>query len=161
MSRDDLRIGDAERDDALQKLGEHLAAGRLSIEEHDERSSQIIAARTRGQLQAVFADLPGPHPRLDLSSSAGAPGERSGAPVRVTANNPAARTGPGKAIRSFAADLTPLVWIACLVLMMATSIGPLMILVPIAYSVLLSAWSRASGDPRRGRPPRRDTRRDG
>lgn len=54
-----LRIGDAERDAAVRDLGEHYAAGRLSEEEHAERTEQAYAARTQQDLDALFADLPG------------------------------------------------------------------------------------------------------
>ncbi|MGZ8743670.1 MAG: DUF1707 SHOCT-like domain-containing protein [Nocardioides sp.] len=54
-----LRLSDAERDLAAADLGEHYALGRLSVEEHGERLDRIWAARTRGELGPIFADLPG------------------------------------------------------------------------------------------------------
>lgn len=60
-----LRIGDAERDDALTALGEHYAAGRLAKDEYDERAGQVWAARFRGDLVPVFADLPSPRGPLE------------------------------------------------------------------------------------------------
>jgi ferric-dicitrate binding protein FerR (iron transport regulator) len=59
MSDQDLRISDAEREQAAADLGEHYAQGRLTTEEHRERLDQIWAARTRRELGPVFADLPG------------------------------------------------------------------------------------------------------
>lgn len=59
MTDQDLRIGDAEREQAAAELGEHYAQGRLTTDEHRERLDQIWAARTRRQLGPVFADLPG------------------------------------------------------------------------------------------------------
>lgn len=59
MSEDQLRIGDAEREQAAAALGEHYAQGRLSVEEHGERLDRIWAARTRADLGPVFRDLPG------------------------------------------------------------------------------------------------------
>lgn len=61
MSDRDLRIGDAEREQAAAELAEHYALGRLTAEEHGERLDRIWAARTRGDLVPVFADLPGPY----------------------------------------------------------------------------------------------------
>ncbi|GHF78622.1 hypothetical protein FHX82_004458 [Amycolatopsis bartoniae] len=58
----DLRIGDSERESALSALGEHLSAGRLDVDEYGDRSARVAAARTRGELAEVFADLPEPHP---------------------------------------------------------------------------------------------------
>ncbi|MET0520955.1 MAG: DUF1707 domain-containing protein, partial [Jiangellaceae bacterium] len=53
-----LRIGDAERDNAAQALGEHYATGRISKEEYEERSEQVWAARFQADLEPLFADLP-------------------------------------------------------------------------------------------------------
>jgi hypothetical protein len=55
-----LRIGDAERDAAAADLGEHYAAGRLSLDELNERLDAVFASKTFGQLTLVLADLPGP-----------------------------------------------------------------------------------------------------
>jgi hypothetical protein len=54
----DVRIGTAEREHASNDLARHFSAGRLSVAEFDERSGQVAAATTRGDLAAVFADLP-------------------------------------------------------------------------------------------------------
>lgn len=59
MNEQDLRISDAEREQAAADLGEHYAQGRLTTEEHHERLDQIWAARTRRELGPIFADLPG------------------------------------------------------------------------------------------------------
>lgn len=60
MNDQHLRMSDAEREQAAAELGEHYAQGRLSVEEHSERLDRIWAARTRGELAPIFADLPGP-----------------------------------------------------------------------------------------------------
>ncbi|WP_344936185.1 DUF1707 domain-containing protein [Sphaerisporangium flaviroseum] len=59
-SRDDLRIGDAERDEVMAALREHFARGRLTYEELDERLDSTLAARTAGDLRRLTADLPEP-----------------------------------------------------------------------------------------------------
>lgn len=59
VNEHDLRIGDAEREQAAAELGEHFAQGRITTDEHRERLDQIWAARTRRELAPVFADLPG------------------------------------------------------------------------------------------------------
>ncbi|WP_019932996.1 DUF1707 domain-containing protein [Nocardia sp. BMG111209] len=56
----DIRIGTAEREQAMQRLSDHFAAGRLSVAEFDERSGVVAAAVTRGDLAKVFTDLPEP-----------------------------------------------------------------------------------------------------
>jgi hypothetical protein len=53
-----MRVSDTEREAAAAELREHFASGRLDQEELDERLSAVFAARTRGDLNAVFADLP-------------------------------------------------------------------------------------------------------
>lgn len=68
-----LRIGDAERENALQALGEHMSVGRLDINEYGERAAQVTAAKTRGELDQVFVDLPEPHPRAGAPLAAPAP----------------------------------------------------------------------------------------
>lgn len=51
-------MSDAERDVVAAELAEHLRDGRLQVTEFDERVSQAIGARTRGDLDRVLADLP-------------------------------------------------------------------------------------------------------
>lgn len=53
-----MRVSDADREVVLGRLREHTVAGRLSAEELGERSAAVLAARTRGQLEAVTVDLP-------------------------------------------------------------------------------------------------------
>jgi hypothetical protein len=59
----ELRIGDAERDAAAERLRGHAAAGRLTVEELDERLGRALAARTRADLAVVEHDLPRPRRR--------------------------------------------------------------------------------------------------
>ncbi|MBM4481159.1 DUF1707 domain-containing protein [Prescottella equi] len=54
----EIRIGTAEREQALAALSQHFSDGRLTVVEFDERSGRIAAATTRGQLDEVFSDLP-------------------------------------------------------------------------------------------------------
>lgn len=58
MSEPDLRIGDAERDEVASLLAHHFAAGRLSRSEFDERTEQVLGARTRSEVDQVVVDLP-------------------------------------------------------------------------------------------------------
>ncbi len=55
---DSLRVSDAERDVTIRTLGEHAAVGRLTLDELEDRASQALAARTRGDLAALTSDLP-------------------------------------------------------------------------------------------------------
>ncbi len=56
------RIGDAERDRAVELLREHMAQGRLDQVEFDERLTTALSARTAADLDPLFSDLPGPRP---------------------------------------------------------------------------------------------------
>jgi hypothetical protein len=75
---DDLRASDAERERIIADLRDHAAAGRLTVEELDERTGAAYAAATRRQLAALLADLPrhdlpsrvAPRPRRDAGSPA-------------------------------------------------------------------------------------------
>lgn len=56
-SYSDLRASDAEREHAVEILGQAAAEGRLSIEELDERIQSAYAARTVGELDRLLADV--------------------------------------------------------------------------------------------------------
>jgi Domain of unknown function (DUF1707) len=57
-----LRISDAEREVAITRLGAHAVEGRLSAEELEHRSDAALTARTHGDLEPLFADLPAANP---------------------------------------------------------------------------------------------------
>lgn len=54
----DVRIGTAEKEQAVELLTRHLGEGRLSLAEFGDRCSQVEAARTARELAVLFADLP-------------------------------------------------------------------------------------------------------
>ena len=66
-----VRIGDAERDQAVSSLGDHFAAGRITREEFDERSDAAMQARVGTDLEPLFADLPQPAAALAHRSGPG------------------------------------------------------------------------------------------
>ncbi len=80
------RASDADRDRAAAALGEHLAAGRLTIEEFDERLDQAYAAKTLDELRSLMTDLPA----IDLDQVPEASLRRS-----ATSPSPAQRRAPG------------------------------------------------------------------
>ena len=53
-----MRAGDADRAQAVERLGRHLGDGRLTVEEFDERVTQAHAAVYLDQLPPLFTDLP-------------------------------------------------------------------------------------------------------
>jgi uncharacterized protein DUF1707 len=57
---DAMRIGHAEREQAATALGEHFSAGRLDAQEFDDRVQRVYSAKTAGELEPLFADLPRP-----------------------------------------------------------------------------------------------------
>ena len=77
----EVRIGTSERERAQSALSEHFSEGRLDMPEFEERSSLAAAARTVGDLAAVFIDLPG-----GLPDALSAPRVLSGRPARRRAS---------------------------------------------------------------------------
>lgn len=53
----DLRASDADREHAAEVLRGAAGAGRLTVDELDERLDAAFAARTRGELEALVADV--------------------------------------------------------------------------------------------------------
>jgi hypothetical protein len=53
-----VRIGTAEREQAMDLLSNQFSEGRLTPDEFSERSAAIAAAVTRADLEPIFADLP-------------------------------------------------------------------------------------------------------
>ena len=80
--RPPIRIGTAERTAAMKALDEHLAAGRLEIEEYGERSALAVNATTVPELAALFDDLPAPHPQLPAGRAPAARGDLPGCAAR-------------------------------------------------------------------------------
>jgi hypothetical protein len=58
LPRGDIRVSDAERDQAVAELSKHFQAGRLTQEEFEDRSGSALQARTGAELRALFTDLP-------------------------------------------------------------------------------------------------------
>lgn len=124
-----LRIGDAEREQSVAALGRHLGAGRLTMAEFESRLDVVYAARTRGELDEVLADLPASEP----TRRPAAPSES-----RSTAWTPWALTG----------TICLLIWIATsLAQGQALDFWPVWVIGP--WGVVLLAGARFS--PRRRR----------
>jgi DUF1707 SHOCT-like domain len=56
------RIGDADRDQAVTFLQEHMAQGRIDASEFDDRMTRALKAKTASELARLFEDLPEPRP---------------------------------------------------------------------------------------------------
>jgi hypothetical protein len=57
-----IRASDEERESTVSLLREHGAAGRLDVEELEQRVGSAYGARTRGNLTALLDDLPRTRP---------------------------------------------------------------------------------------------------
>lgn len=55
----ELRVSDAERTHVVNVLQKAIGHGLLSLDEFTERTDRALAAKTRGDLNAVLVDLPG------------------------------------------------------------------------------------------------------
>ncbi|GAA4550661.1 DUF1707 SHOCT-like domain-containing protein [Amycolatopsis samaneae] len=65
----DLRVSDSEREHVVEVLQKAIGRGMLDLDEFTERTDRALAARTRGELNAVLADLAGlVHPAAALAS---------------------------------------------------------------------------------------------
>ena len=79
-----LRISDADRDQAIDLLWTRYDEGRLSYDTFALRLEAAVHARSRADLDAVLADLPGPgsarrcRPRCAAAGSGAGPRWRTG-----------------------------------------------------------------------------------
>ncbi|WP_410577781.1 DUF1707 domain-containing protein [Amycolatopsis sp. lyj-108] len=118
-----LRISDQDRESALTALGEHMSVGRIDIDEYGERSAQVTAAKTRGELSGIFADLPEPHPFFDAPKAAvSEPGKPAWADIPP--------------MQRIMGALLPILFIASIALIITTGVTWWFILVPIGISAV-------------------------
>jgi hypothetical protein len=76
------RLSDVERDEALESLRTAFQEGRLTVDEHEERSTAALRAVTGKDLVPLFEDLPpNLHPRSLSASAAVAPVPNGEGPV--------------------------------------------------------------------------------
>jgi len=65
-----MRASDRDREAVVALLGEHTAAGRLTLAEFEERVGEATAARTLADLDRLLVDLPvAPTPRPAVASA--------------------------------------------------------------------------------------------
>lgn len=134
-----LRIGDAERATAADRLAWHFSHGRLDQAELDERLARALRATTAGDLTGLFADLP-----ADGPGQAAAPG---GQPQLAGGRRRPAR-GPRRR------------WLAVVVLLVCV-IAAISALHALAHSLVALAvigliavvWLRRRQVSERGSPP--------
>jgi len=89
-----IRASDEDRGRTAAALGEHYAAGRLTLEEFQERLDQAYAATTLGELRDLMADLPvrdlGRFPALPGGKPPLAPWQAPGSPQIPAGGSPPA-----------------------------------------------------------------------
>ncbi|MEJ2885322.1 DUF1707 SHOCT-like domain-containing protein [Actinomycetospora aeridis] len=68
-----MDVGAHERELAMEALDEHRRAGRLERTEHATRCATASRATSRRQLEALFDDLPEPHPDYPRTPAGPAP----------------------------------------------------------------------------------------
>jgi len=166
----EMRVGHAERDAVATELREHYAAGRITLDELNERLDKAFAAKTRTDLNALMTDLPsatgsgtgsttGSGPRVPLA--AGAAGWDSG-------QGSGWGTGCGRGARragmAFGAVLTGLILVAALLTLGSLSLfgigtgrpfGIVLILAALAFLRRIFFRRGLRRGPVRGRGPRR------
>lgn len=146
----ELRIGDAERNAAVAALGDHMSTGRLDLEEYGNRSATASAARTVGELQSLFADLPAPHPPLP---SVAAPLARpaAGSYVQnVAASNLPTQADERSKAQKFVAAASASSAIIALILFFTVGGWWWFLLIPLISSVAGSVWGDSWKSPGRG-----------
>lgn len=93
-----MRVSDAEKEHVGQLLQRAVGAGMLSLGEFTERMDTALAAKTRGELNSVLADLPGmqiaEHHRPQLQGSAPTP-----AATYTPTHGPTYSAAPGDVVR--------------------------------------------------------------
>ncbi|MCP2254938.1 protein of unknown function (DUF1707) [Prauserella aidingensis] len=128
--RSELRLSDAERQEALDALSEHVRTGRLELTEFDERSVQVSGAKFRKDLKPLFADLPEPRPSVlgDLS-------RHDGGVARAGRASPApAPVQPWR--QRLASAVVPAAAVLAIALFFVTRAGFFVFLIPAAAALL-------------------------
>ena len=82
-----MRVSDAERQAVADRLAEHFSSGRLDQAEFDERVGRAMNAKTRGDLNGLFDDLPetGAPAATDQATGTGVSRRRHRHPVLLVA----------------------------------------------------------------------------
>jgi Domain of unknown function (DUF1707) len=146
MATDDpIRASDSDREVVVDVLRDAYTAGRITMEEFDERTSSAYAAKTWGDLRKLTVDLP-----VQPILGGDVPGRRlpaAGPPSRQLPSHPPRDNlpSPGRRRRHPAAMLIPLVVWALIVVRSAAppnNDGKLVLLITIMLVVALLAAIR-------------------
>lgn len=128
----DLRLSDAERQDALDVLSEHVRTGRLDIDEYGSRSAKVTSAKLVSELVPLFDDLPSPRPSALLTTARPEPVVRS-------AGNSNSNGRLGAFVMRYSVPLS----IAFAILVLVVTRGRLLIVFALPLLLILfSGWRR-------------------
>jgi hypothetical protein len=127
-----IRASDHDRESTVEVLREAYTAGRLDLDEFDERTSAAYASKTWGDLRELTADLPA-EPRLgaDLQTQPSLPKPEIVSPARP---------------QSYRPPFIPLLPIALVWLVIAAAAHTSAVVIPIVMLFLISlrlfGWRR-------------------
>ncbi|MET0863456.1 MAG: DUF1707 domain-containing protein, partial [Nakamurella sp.] len=130
-----FRIGDAERNSAMDALGEHLSSGRIDLEEFGTRSAQVTQARTVADLNALFTDLPAPHPSIAGLEPAVRP---AAAPAPIPPGEVTRYQNERSVAQRWVAGATAASGIIALILFVAVGVPWWIFLLPAAIGIISS-----------------------
>lgn len=151
----------------MDALAEHLTAGRISLDEYGDRSARVTVAKTAGDLDALFDDLPQPHPVAPAAvqvrgpNAPSAPAPRGALGSRSTDPAAAAADSRSTAQKLVAAAAAVSVFVA-LALFFTTGSWLWFLLIPGISGVASAIWGpdwREAGDANRRRIDRDRSRR--
>ncbi len=146
--RPPLRIGTQEREAAYAALDTHLSAGRLDADEYGERYAKASMARTRPELDALFTDLPHPHPSYPPAFPEADRALFSGAPTNAPSWSGPRRPSFARAV----AGLVAIVPVIALVLFFLSGAWIFFLVIPAVVSFAHGGrgWSYGGGGRRHG-----------
>ena len=133
-----IRIGTDERTAAMAALDEHLAKGRLGVEEYGDRSAAAANAVFAADLAALFTDLPAPHPTLPTVVTR--PDDSTVAPHQVPAPDRAAERPA--TLQKWGPRLVAVSPILALLLFLATRQWWWFLLIPLAGALVFGGTRR-------------------
>jgi hypothetical protein len=155
---DGTRASDTERERVAERLREACLEGRLAPDELDERLAVAFAARTRGELTPLLADLPSPvaeRPELPAGARPLTPARRRPSAARLAGGTLAALVTLVVVLGLVVPDEAWPVVVGVVVLLtillgaLAFTVGPFVAL----GAVIVVVARRLSGADRRPPPP--------
>jgi len=133
-----MRASDKDRDAVVAALRDAFAAGRLTLDEFDERTTQAYASKTWGDLRGLTQDLP---EKAELGADLPKPPDPEQAPARPEPPLVTVRVASAPARRRRRVRLMPIIVIWVIVGIAAHSPAvALAALLVLPVSVLVSAF---------------------